>query len=191
MSPICVDAVSPQSWRNGGGRTRELLAVPDPSDWRIRVSVAEVEADGPFSVFAGVERWFAVLEGDGVELSIDGDLARLRAGDAPLRFSGAATTSCRLLGGPSRDLNLMLRRASGRMLAARDRIGWRPELERCGLFAAVTGECVADGLATTMPAGSLLWFDRAPAHLSFAAASRPDAGATGWWLEAGDGDGAS
>jgi uncharacterized protein len=189
MSPVCVDAVAPQPWRNGGGRTRELLAAPDPADWRIRVSVADVEADGPFSVFAGVERWFAVLEGDGVELLVDGRPTRLRAGDSPLRFSGAATTSCRLLGGPTRDLNLMLRRTPGRMLVAHDRIGWRPELERCGLFAAVAGECVADGLATTTPAGSLLWFDRAPAHLLFAAA-RPDAGATAWWLEAGDVEGA-
>ena len=50
-------------WRNGGGRTRELLAWPDAADWKVRVSVADVESDGPFSAFPGVQRWFAVLEG--------------------------------------------------------------------------------------------------------------------------------
>ena len=58
----------PQPWRNGGGVTRELLAWPDGGDWRVRVSVADIDADGPFSAFPGVERWFAVLEGAGVAL---------------------------------------------------------------------------------------------------------------------------
>jgi environmental stress-induced protein Ves len=34
----------------------------------LRISVAEITRDGPFSAFAGVQRWFAVLEGAGVML---------------------------------------------------------------------------------------------------------------------------
>jgi environmental stress-induced protein Ves len=64
-------------WRNGGGRTRELLAWPSAEDWQLRVSVAEIEADGPFSA-----------------------------------FPGEAAPGCRLIDGPTRDLNLMLRRGA-------------------------------------------------------------------------------
>jgi environmental stress-induced protein Ves len=40
-------------WKNGGGVTRELLAWPGGGDWQVRISVAEIEADGPFSSFPG------------------------------------------------------------------------------------------------------------------------------------------
>ncbi|MEO8526020.1 MAG: HutD family protein [Caldimonas sp.] len=45
-----------QPWRNGGGVTRELLAWPGVGDWCVRVSIADIEADGPFSTFSGVQR---------------------------------------------------------------------------------------------------------------------------------------
>jgi environmental stress-induced protein Ves len=59
-----------QTWRNGGGSTRELLAWPEAGAWQLRISVAEITRDGPFSAFAGVQRWFAVLRGDGVRLRL-------------------------------------------------------------------------------------------------------------------------
>ena len=103
-------------WRNGGGMTRELAVWPATGDWRWRMSVAEVTASGPFSRFAGITRWFAVLKGDGVLLSVrtpsDSDEAgpcehRLTAVDPALCFDGGATTHCSLLGGPTQDFNLM------------------------------------------------------------------------------------
>ena len=42
--------VAPQPWANGGGTTRELLVAEDGA-WR--VSLAEIEQDGPFSSFPG------------------------------------------------------------------------------------------------------------------------------------------
>ena len=69
LKHVRVVDTAPQAWRNGGGSTRELLAWPAGADWRVRVSVAEIGADGPFSAFDGVERWFAVLSGAGVVLS--------------------------------------------------------------------------------------------------------------------------
>jgi uncharacterized protein len=100
-------------WANGGGRTRELLAWPRRDDWRVRVSVAEIDADGPFSSLPGIDRCFAVLEGDGVVLALPGGEERLRPGDAAVAFPGEAAPMCRLLGGPTRDLNLMVRRGAG------------------------------------------------------------------------------
>jgi environmental stress-induced protein Ves len=46
-----VSDIVPVPWRNGGGLTRELLAQSDPQDWLLRVSVADIHASGPFSVY--------------------------------------------------------------------------------------------------------------------------------------------
>ncbi len=109
---IRLDEVAPAPWRNGGGVTRELLAWPSPSDWVLRISVAEVERDGPFSQFPGVRRWFAVLSGSGVRLTVAGEVRELTAGSPPFRFDGGADTVCQLLAGPTQDFNLMLRRGT-------------------------------------------------------------------------------
>ena len=100
-------------WRNGGGVTRELAMWPDAGDWAWRMSVADVDKSGPFSKFEGIERWFAVLEGAGVQLDVAGVPHRVTAGDAPLFFDGAADTGCELIDGKTRDFNLMVRRGSG------------------------------------------------------------------------------
>ncbi|MBC7601797.1 MAG: HutD family protein [Ramlibacter sp.] len=98
-----------QRWRNGGGTTRELLALPTSADWRLRISVAEVESDGPFSVFPGVSRWFAVLHGAGVRLRMGGEEYLVECAGAPLQFDGAVAVDCLLVDGPTQDLNLMVR----------------------------------------------------------------------------------
>ena len=59
---VALADVPPTAWKNGGGVTRELLAWPPGDDWQVRISVAEITADGPFSSFPGVARWFSVLE---------------------------------------------------------------------------------------------------------------------------------
>jgi uncharacterized protein len=100
--------VLPTPWRNGGGSTRELVAWPESAAWRWRASVAEVTQSGPFSDFAGVQRWFAVLKGDGVCLTVDGYMHMLSKSDQPLAFDGAVPTSCELLGGATQDFNLMV-----------------------------------------------------------------------------------
>jgi len=78
VQPLTVRTadVAAEPWKNGGGVTRELLALPRGGNWRVRVSVADVASDGDFSTFAGVARWFAVVEGAGVVLTIDGRLQR-------------------------------------------------------------------------------------------------------------------
>ncbi len=113
---VNLNDVVPMPWRNGGGTTRELVAWPDSVAWLWRASVAELSLDGPFSSFAGVQRWFAVLAGDGVCLTVDGHLAMLTRSDHPFTFDGAALTTCELLGGATQDFNLMVQGgASARM----------------------------------------------------------------------------
>jgi len=110
---IRVDAstAAPVPWKNGGGVTRELLRLPAGSGdaWTLRISVADIAADGPFSPFPGITRWFAVLTGAGVRLGFPERTLNVRRGDSPLRFDGADAPACTLLDGPTRDLNVMVR----------------------------------------------------------------------------------
>ena len=53
-------------WKNGGGTTRDIAASPpgasfDDFDWRL--SLAQVDRDGPFSRFDGVDRTLVLLTG--------------------------------------------------------------------------------------------------------------------------------
>ncbi|HEU6455884.1 MAG TPA: HutD family protein, partial [Roseateles sp.] len=50
-SKVSAADVQPQAWKNQGGTTRELLAWPHAHDWALRVSVARVDRNGPFSAF--------------------------------------------------------------------------------------------------------------------------------------------
>jgi len=101
-------------WKNGGGETREIIASPagaslENLDWR--VSLATVAADGPFSVFPGVQRTLCVIHGAGIQLQAgDRAPADLYVSSEPYTFDGEVATSARLLDGPIEDLNVMSRR---------------------------------------------------------------------------------
>ena len=105
--------IVPQPWKNGAGFTREIAAAaarPDGFDWRI--SVAEIARDAPFSAFPGVDRCIVLLQGPGLRLraadaSVD---HRLDTPYVPYHFSGDVALHATLLGGPSRDFNVMVRR---------------------------------------------------------------------------------
>lgn len=103
-------------WKNGGGETIEIAVHPEGAgleafDWR--VSMASVAADGPFSVFPGIDRTLAILDGAGMVLEIQGlGRHRLTPGTLPLAFPADAATSARLEDGPITDLNVMTRRGS-------------------------------------------------------------------------------
>ncbi|NDZ83148.1 HutD family protein [Streptomyces sp. SID10853] len=100
-------------WKNGGGITREVAAGPAGAgldDFAWRVSLAEVGQGGPFSSFSGVDRVITLVEGPGMELTVDGAPHTIAAPHQPFAFPGDAATTCRLLGGPIADLNVMTRR---------------------------------------------------------------------------------
>ena len=97
-------------WKNGGGITHEAIRVPPTGDaflWR--VSVAHIDASGPFSDFAGYDRKMVLLQGRGVALEFgSGDKCALRSIGDWVEFDGAMPARCELLDGACVDLNLMV-----------------------------------------------------------------------------------
>ena len=118
-------------WKNGGGTTTEITVSPDGAglddfDWRI--SRARVEAGGPFSSFAGIDRTLAVLEGQGIVLDVAGrETAQLTVASAPFSFAADVPTAAALMSGPITDLNVMTRR--GRMTHTVERLTLSAPLE--------------------------------------------------------------
>ncbi len=100
-------------WKNGSGTTAEVAAFPEGSSFETfgwRISMADVASDGPFSVYPDIDRTLIVVEGDGIELDVEGIAYRLDRASPKLSFSGDDSTTGRLLAGPIRDLNVMTRR---------------------------------------------------------------------------------
>lgn len=145
MRVVVVAACVPQPWANGGGTTRDLAvaatgaagAVVDPAgaptaagvaapapgpafDWRL--SLADIERDGPFSRLPGVDRVFALVDG-AVALAFDeaGAPVRYDADADPITFVGERAPHASLPRAASaRALNLML--ARGRRTGAMRRV---------------------------------------------------------------------
>ena len=163
---VSLASVPPQPWKNGGGTTRELLAWPTGADWRVRLSVAEVVADGPFSRFEGVQRWFAVLGGAGVRLVVNGVAHSVTSADGPLAFDGAADTQCALIDGATQDFNLMLRGGSARVQRVQGQLQVAPNASK--FIAVYTGNEMASVVfgseAAVFPPHTLLWRDVSATH---------------------------
>jgi environmental stress-induced protein Ves len=104
--------LSPVPWKNGGGSTTEIAIGPPESgfedfDWR--VSLATIEKDGAFSLFPGVDRTLALVEGHGMTLDIDGDPILITDGDPVVAFDGSSQVNAKLSRGGSTDFNVMTR----------------------------------------------------------------------------------
>ncbi|MDP3320318.1 MAG: HutD family protein, partial [Bosea sp. (in: a-proteobacteria)] len=103
-------------WKNGGGTTTEIVVSPEGaslSDFDWRVSMAQVDADGPFSVFIAIDRTLCVLKGKGIRLAFgDGEAVTLDAASAPFAFAADRAVEGVLLDGPIVDLNVMSRRGA-------------------------------------------------------------------------------
>ena len=104
-------------WKNGAGRTTELAVHPagaglDAFAWR--VSIANVERDGPFSAFPGIDRTIVLLDGAGMRLSVAGREMEVTTRFVPHEFRGDQSVDCTLVAGPCRDFNAMFRRGRTR-----------------------------------------------------------------------------
>ena len=115
MRVLRADEYPRMPWRNGGGETAEIAISPagatiESFDWR--VSMAHIEADGPFSNFPGNDRTLMILRGNGIKLSIaDGAPVDLTCDSEPFAFSGDVPARANLLDGAITDLNVMTDRA--------------------------------------------------------------------------------
>lgn len=97
-----------QRWRNDGGWTREIARHGDADEWHWRLSLADVEQDGEFSLFPGIEREIVLLSGAGMAFEFaDGERAMLTPESPRLRFDGGRKLHSRLLAGATTDFNLM------------------------------------------------------------------------------------
>lgn len=183
LHTVALAAVAPQPWRNGGGTTQELLVWPQPDDWQVRVSVATIAADGPFSPFPGVQRWFAVVEGAGVRLRHRGGERRCTVASTPWHFDGADAPMCRLVDGPTRDLNLMLR-GHGAMRSAKQQPQMSGQWRWRGLFTTQPVLLHIGHQVHALAAGTLAWSDdpASPGWRCDTAAGSSRAAAGTYWL---------
>ena len=108
-----------EPWANGAGVTTVILREPDDADWRVRISVARVEQEGPFSELPGTRRVLVPLDAPMTLRFPDGN-KRHGARFEVLQFDGSPAPMGLLPEGATRDFNLMLRgEARGEVLARR------------------------------------------------------------------------
>ena len=104
-------------WANGRGTSYEIASDRNESgEWTWRLAMAPVNEDGAFSRIECVNRFLAVVEGNGMLLSVDRKKLQCRPMHV-VRFRGDAITDATLTDGPITDINLMIRRkeADGEM----------------------------------------------------------------------------
>lgn len=97
-------------WANGRGSTKEIAAYPSGDAWVWRLSLADVNEDGPFSQLPDTDRSLVVATGKGMRLSVEGSDTKEVGTFESVSFAGDLPTSAELLDGSVRDLNLMVRR---------------------------------------------------------------------------------
>jgi hypothetical protein len=179
MVPLRQTAAQP--WHNGGGLTRELLTWPVADPWQLRISVADIARDGPFSPLTGVQRWIAVLDGAGMRLGSGGQWVTLTSHSAPWAFNGDLAPDCSLLAGPTRDLNLMHRGGQAVMQRVPPGVrGRRASAWRALFTLEATLLQRGDEPGITVPAMSLAWATED--HRDWWLSDSPDHPNTAWWL---------
>jgi len=116
-------------WKNGAGITRDVACDPPGATmatFRWRISLAEIQANVPFSQFLGIERTLTVVDGRGMTLTATSGETTEAPRDVPISFPGESAVVCQLYDGPVVAFNVMTRRgvaaASVEILAAPARI---------------------------------------------------------------------
>jgi uncharacterized protein len=97
-----------QPWANGRGQTVEMWREEGPQGLRLRLSVATVAEDGPFSLFPGIDRSLTVISGPGFGLTgaVDLDCRPM----VPVAFPGDVAVRAAGVSQPSEDFNVMTAR---------------------------------------------------------------------------------
>jgi environmental stress-induced protein Ves len=138
-------------WKNGGGETTEIAVHPPAAALNAfawRVSIATIDRSGPFSLFPGIDRTIALLEGAGIRLTGGGRDADLRTLFEPYAFAGEDAVDCSLVAGTVREFNAMFRRdgAQGTVVVVRGNNAEIAATEfRLAFAARGAHECVISG----------------------------------------------
>jgi environmental stress-induced protein Ves len=156
MRHLAAAAYRAMPWSNGRGTTLEMLRQDGPDGLLLRLSMASVIGDGPFSIFPGIERTLTVISGPGFRLTGEG-LSLVCAPLVPVFFPGDLAVRAEGTGGvPSVDFNVMTARALP-----------RPDV-------------TVEPVARFLPAGGTLYlFALAPAVINGVAVDRHDLIVTG------------
>jgi environmental stress-induced protein Ves len=113
---IRAGELTPVPWKNGGGVTREIRVEPPGAslaDFNWRLSIADVDAEGPFSSFEGVDRIIVLTRGESMQLHDSlADTRHILRKNRPFHFAGEAAICATLPHGPTQDFNLMWRRGA-------------------------------------------------------------------------------
>jgi len=107
------DTYDRKPWNNGGGMTQEVWLWPEAAlqdGFDIRVSLASIEADGPFSAFPEIDRTITLVGGSCFVLDFDGNHEQPIEFLQPYSFDSAQTPSSRLDSGSASAFNVMTRR---------------------------------------------------------------------------------
>lgn len=99
------DSIPAAPWKNGGGVTRQI-AQSGPGDPFWRLSIADVEKDGPFSDFPGLRRILTVISGSGMTLKLAEGACPADL-HIPVHFSGDTPVDGVLRDGPVQNFNLI------------------------------------------------------------------------------------
>jgi len=142
-------SLMPAPWKNGGGSTTEIAAAPagagfDDFDWR--VSLATITQDGAFSVFPGIDRTLALVDGEGVLLDFGDERVVLSPSEPLIEFAGEDTVHATVTGTTTTDFNVMTRRGRCRhrleACVVRGTLELNPRASTTLVFVA-DGECLS------------------------------------------------
>ncbi len=148
-------------WRNDGGWTREIARDSlsgESFGWRL--SIADVESDGPFSAFDGYDRLLVLVAGAGMDLAVaeTGEIMRLRPTRRRARFAGESAIAATLIDGPTTDFNVIWDRDRFHVSERHD---WTnashvSDADSVVVVHVVSGVVTADGVVTGVAGDTLI-----------------------------------
>ena len=149
---------SQRSRRNRGATAADALVNCSHgrrrTTWALRISLADIERDGPFSALR-VSSGGSPCRRRRCGTRFADHRRRLTPIDEPLRFDGAAAPHCSLLGGGTRDLNLMHRGGNAALLTVHGQArvaGASGAMRTCSLPSPARG-CAPTANTTSCPHG--------------------------------------
>ncbi len=159
MNLIRINDLPLTPWKNKAGVTREIALCTDEKGLIWRMSFADVDRDGPFSLFPGAARILTVVEGAGLRLRHAGGVLEARPA-VPLGFDGDLALTCELVSGPVRDFNLIYDRNRARISVNRLDPGDHPPAKGRPLGLLPLGApCEVSGMGR-IRLGSFLLFEQ-------------------------------